>query len=272
MKTLRAIRIILAVIFLAASILCLVATGNLARAGAPAAKVQIVLSALSATAGTTLVWLMLTLLGGRFYCSTVCPIGTISDAFLHIRNHTKGLKRPFSYRHRSKVSVHILWIYLLCVILGVFVIPYLVEPWNIMRNLASTVNPDAVTTTWFRLGLSLLFGIVGGIVGLIAVMIMSLLQGRRFCTDFCPVGIGLGYLSNYSFYHIEIDPDKCTSCGLCEEICRSSCIKNVSRYVDNTRCVRCLDCVARCPEDAIHLQYNRNRPATPLMTRVKKAK
>lgn len=76
-------------------------------------------------------------------------------------------------------------------------------------------------------------------------------------------------LSDYAIYHIEINPDKCTSCGLCEDVCRASCIKTVSRYVDNSRCVRCFDCVARCPEEAIKFQPNRNRPATPLMRRVK---
>ena len=66
-----------------------------------------------------------------------------------------------------------------------------------------------------------------------------------------------------------IDPDKCISCGRCEERCRAQCVKVVSRYVDASRCVMCFDCVADCPTGAIRYQRNRNRPATPLVRRVK---
>ena len=47
-------------------------------------------------------------------------------------------------------------------------------------------------------------------------------------------------------------------------------LKVVGRYVDNGRCVRCFDCIAVCPNDAIRLQANRNRPANPLLRRTKK--
>ena len=63
--------------------------------------------------------------------------------------------------------------------------------------------------------------------------------------------------------------DRCTGCLKCEEACPANCIKAVSRYVDNTRCVRCFDCLHVCGDDAIHYQPNRNRPATPLMRKAK---
>ncbi len=251
--------------------ICLTMVGKAAAITMPVARLQIVLSALSATAGATLVWIVVTFLFGRIYCSTICPIGTISDFFLRIRNKLPSLAKPFSYRHRSKLSVHILWIYILCVILGIFVIPFLIEPWNIMRNICAIINPDAISSTWATIGLGSLFGIAGGILAVIFIAVLSLFYGRRFCTDYCPVGVGLGFIANNSIYHLDIDRDKCSSCGLCEDICRSSCIKVVSRYIDNSRCVRCLDCIAKCPDQAIKMQVNRNRPASPLLSRVKKA-
>lgn len=271
MKQVRVLRIILAIVFLLASAAALIVGSQTNALTRIAERSQIILSALSITAGTTLMWLLLSLLFGRIYCSTVCPVGTLSDIVAKCRRFIpKRYRKPYRYRHTSRASVHILWIYIVCLLVGIVGVPFLIEPWNIARNLTAGVNPDAVRLTWSTIGISALTGFIAGCVTFLAIALLSLFRGREFCTAYCPLGIGLGYLSAYSFYHIDIDRDKCTSCGLCEDICRAQCIKVVSRYVDNSRCVRCFDCVAKCPDDAIRFQINRNRPATPLMMRSKK--
>lgn len=237
-----------------------------------AEKSQVILSTISISAGTALAWFLLTFVFGRVYCSSVCPVGTLSDLFMKCRRFFPKLRRrTFNYRPRSRWSVHIVWIYILCLLIGILGVPFLVEPWNIMRNVASVVNPDAVSSTWLTIGASALTGMIGGIAAILLIAVLAVLYSRRFCTDYCPLGVMMGYLSAYSLYHLEIDRDKCVSCGLCEEICRSQCVKIVSRYIDDSRCVRCFDCVSRCPNDAIRFQLNRNRPMTPLLMRTKNA-
>ncbi len=271
MKLLRIVRISLAALAFVASAAALLMGAEVHPVARLAEKSQIILSSLSITAGTAIVWLLLTFLFGRVYCSTVCPVGTMSDLFLKIRRLIPGLRhKPFRYRPRSKVSVHILWVYVVCLVAGVVGVPFLIEPWNIMRNMAATVRPEAVSATWATIGMGTITGVVGGLVAAILIAVTSVLRGREFCTVVCPLGTALGYVSAYSLYHLEIDRDKCVSCGLCEDICRSQCVKMVSRHIDDTRCVRCFDCVAKCPNDAIRFQVNRNRPATPLMLRAKK--
>lgn len=269
MKQLHTLRIVLAVMFLAATVAVLwIGVSN--PLTHIAERSQIVLSALSITAGATMVWLLLTFIFGRVYCATVCPVGTLSDLALRARRALMPRRRKlFRYRHRSRISLHIAWVYILCIIIGVVGVPFLIEPWNIMRNVAATVRPEAVSMTWGTIGVSYIVGVACGILVLLLILISSWIWGRRFCTDFCPIGIMMGYVANYSLYHIEIDRDACISCGKCEEICRSQCVKVVSQYVDNTRCVRCLDCIDQCPAKAIHIQINRNRPATPLVMRKK---
>lgn len=265
MKQLRAIRILMAALFFAACAACLIIGPQVHPMARAASQLQIVLSSAASAAGVSLVWLGVTLIFGRVYCASVCPVGVFSDYIFGLRRRIPKLNKPFRYRTNSKYAVHILWIYLMCVVVGVSVVPFVLEPWNIARNVASIANPETIVSTWGTIGRGVAVGATVGILAIIIIALLSLWHGREFCTRFCPIGTALGYVQNYSVYHIEINPDRCTSCGKCEEICRSQCIKVVSRYVDQKRCVRCFDCVAECPEDAIRYRVNRHRPATPLM-------
>lgn len=232
-------------------------------------KAQILLSAGATSIGALLVWLVLTFVFGRIYCSTVCPVGTLSDIFIKIRGKWSKTNRTFSYRPAKRWSIHIVLVYVICILAGIVIVPYIIEPWNIMRNIASAFNPSAVEMTWINLGVGGVTGIVAGTVSFILIAVYSILRGREFCTDICPVGSAMGLLHEHNIYHIEIDPDRCVSCGRCEDICRASCIKVAGRYVDNSRCIRCFDCLAVCEQEAIRYQANRNRPATPLLRKTK---
>ncbi|AGL03880.1 ATP-binding protein [Desulfoscipio gibsoniae] len=53
---------------------------------------------------------------------------------------------------------------------------------------------------------------------------------------------------------VEIDVDKCTGCGLCEELCHYGAIK--SGKVDVLCCEGCLVCYHACPEAAVRLVEN----------------
>ncbi len=264
MKGLRTIRILLSVVFFLTSVAFL-AFGHYASPLARLSeRVQIIPSMLATTMGVTIVWIVISFFLGRVYCSTVCPIGTLQDAMIRLRRKIPRFNKPFSYQPPRQVRYHILILYIVCLLVGVVAVEYWIEPWNIMRNICSVVNPDAVETTWLTLGIGAGAGIAAGIISAILLLVCSLFTGRGFCTVVCPLGTALGSFHNLTLYHIEIDPDKCINCMKCEEICKSQCVKVAGRIVDNSRCVRCFDCLNVCPNDAIRFQSNRNRRATPL--------
>ncbi len=235
-------------------------------------RVQIVPSAIASCMGAVLVWIGITFLFGRIYCSSVCPVGTLQDLFIPMRRFIKPLNRPFRYRHAQNVRYHILIIYLICLVIGATLVCIWIEPWVIMRNICGAIDPSAAKTAWLDLGIGMGAGIVSGVVSAIVIIVCALLTGRGFCTDICPIGTALGCFNDFTLFHIEIDPDKCINCMKCEEVCKSSCVKVSGRVVDNSRCVRCFDCLDVCPNDAIRFQVNRNRPATPLFRRAARAK
>ncbi len=274
MKQLRPLRITVATLFFVATVCYVSALPYIGHFGRFSEKSQIMLSMIPVTFGTILVWLLITLLFGRIYCSSVCPVGTLSDLFISGGSLWRRLrKKPvyrFRYRHPRPWTMHVLVIYLLCLMAGLLWVSAILEPWNIMRNILAVATPTAEETGWISLGVGLGAGFITGGVSFIILLLVAVESGRAYCTDFCPVGALLGFVSNRSLYHIEINPDKCISCGLCEEKCKSSCIKVVSRYVDNARCVRCFDCIDICPSDAIRYQSDRNRPLQPLFRRRKR--
>lgn len=265
MKQLRAIRILFAALFLAACTACLVIGPNVHPMARAAQTLQISLAASSVALGVTAFWLVVTFLFGRLYCASVCPIGIISDLFLGVRRAIPRLNLPFRYRHPSHIGRNLLWVYVLSVIFGISIVVFIIEPYNMARNIAAMANTQAIASTWGTVGRGAVTGIAIGILSLLFIAISSIWHGREFCSRFCPLGTALGFVQEHARMHIEIDPDRCDSCGICEDRCRTQSIKVVSRYVDQTRCVRCFDCVADCPRGAIRYQLNKNRPASPLM-------
>lgn len=255
----------LALVMLFASLLWL-----LLGSGAPVYAIisqrsQIIPSAIQASLGATVMWIIATLLFGRIYCATVCPVGTLQDLVIWSR---RKLNPEFTFRYENpkKIWFIVLLAYLVSLIAGIWVVAYVIEPWNIMRNAASAVRPSDTDMTWGAIGISVSVGVVTGIVSLSGILIWAWKSGRSFCTTLCPIGTALGCLHSQTLMHIAFDPDKCISCMKCEEVCSSKCIKVSERRVDNSRCIRCFDCTSVCPNDAIRFQLNRGRNRqTPML-------
>lgn len=272
MRDLRTIRIFLATIFLVASLAYLFIGPEVNPMAVISFRSQIIPSALAVTIGATAFWLVATFLFGRLYCSTVCPVGTLHDIAIRARRLRPSM-RPFAYRPAERGRWVMLGAYIVCLILGVTAFAWIAEPWTLLQSTAGLVRPSAVESTWAAkyswsvLGGGATVGCAVSAVILAVYIVWAFFDGRRFCTEVCPIGIGLGAVAERALFHIEIDPDKCIDCMKCEEICPSHCVKVVGRYVDDSRCVRCFDCLKVCPNDAIRYQRNRNRRATPLMRR-----
>ncbi|MFA5045911.1 MAG: 4Fe-4S dicluster domain-containing protein [Paludibacter sp.] len=220
------------------------------------------------------VLLILSLLFGRIYCSTLCPLGVLQDILSWKSRLFRKRKKKLRFHHSKPLNVLRYSILATTVLLFVFGSSFLViqlDPYSIFgrmasqlfqplvilanNGLASIVNGMGNYSLYqveqnsfvpVAFGISLFFFILVGI--------MSWFRGRLFCNTICPVGSTLGLLSKVSFFHISIQESSCTHCGLCEKSCKSECIDSKAMKVDDSRCVSCFNCISSCKNGSV--KYN----------------
>lgn len=227
---------------------------------------SVIALSLGASIGAWMLWLLATLLLGRVYCSSFCVWGTLQDCVGYVR---RLCGHRWRYREARPVRWWVLGVYVVAVAIGAGIVPLLLEPYAGFMNMLECVGGDAGTTPGVAatLGVGSVWGMVCATLSIAALAIYAWLTGRDFCNDVCPVGSILAITSARSAMHIELYPDRCTSCLRCEDVCKAGCIDIKTRTVDNARCVRCFNCVAECKENAIRYQLNRNGIVTPMMRR-----
>lgn len=243
---------------------------------------------LPAIAGMTLFvfvcWLMVTLVFGRIYCSTICPMGTLQDVAARAMRigHRAREKRQYHYTPpNNTLRYGSLTLMAVCLIGGLTMITSVLDPYSAFSRICTGFfNPiyNLVTSALHGAGAdtpgaatmitaSVAASIVATFLFTITIVIAAN-SGRTLCNTVCPAGTTLGLVSRYSIFQIDIDTDKCIQCRKCEHVCKSSCIDLTDHVVDNSRCVDCFDCINVCPNDAIHYTASRKRLSQPMMQRI----
>ncbi|HIS88706.1 TPA: 4Fe-4S binding protein [Candidatus Avigastranaerophilus faecigallinarum] len=172
--------------------------------------------------------IILTVLFGRIYCSTICPLGIIQELMSIL---FFGKKRKNKYIKSYPIKYFILAISLGILFGGSATFIRYIEPYSYF-------------------GSALTFSIVG-IIALLGIIILTFFKNRFFCTNICPAGTILGLISKFSRNKIYIEKDKCISCGNCENKCPAGCIDSKNKKVNNETCIKCLKCIEICPKDSI---------------------
>lgn len=95
---------------------------------------------------------------------------------------------------------------------------------------------------------------------LFGIILLSIFFYRPFCKWLCPLGAFYALFNKISVYQLRIDKDKCTSCGLCSKVCKMDV--EVFRTPNHTECIRCGDCVQKCPHHAITNSFTLKKEKT----------
>jgi len=186
--------------------------------------------------------LLMTILVGRMFCGWACPMGAV-QYFLYRRD---GGKRAAKWDLTLEQHQILRWSKygLLLVLIGLTVL---------------TQHPVFEDIDPFKALFNLDFSPGVPFVLLIIVAVVSVLIGFPFCKYACPLGAFLGLFQPLSLFKVKVG-EGCTNCRACHQVfCDYRAIEPGldGPTVNQRECVRCGECVARCPTGAMQFTSRR---------------
>ncbi|MBN2455351.1 MAG: 4Fe-4S binding protein [Sedimentisphaerales bacterium] len=207
-----------------------------------------------------LVTIILTIIFGRFFCSWVCPLGSVNHfvGFLGNRQRTAKQKLQVNeYRNAQQIKYYILISFLaLCAFpsIAVSLQTGLLDPIALITRSFNLVllpiadrsaNFLSVDDRFYELGW-LVFAIF------ITIILLNLVIPRFYCRFICPLGALFAILSRFSIWRIGKKQSPCRDCKNCQQWCEGAC--NPSGNIKIGECVLCFNCREICPDEVISYQ------------------
>ncbi|MGD8781152.1 MAG: 4Fe-4S binding protein [Ignavibacteria bacterium] len=225
-----------------------------------------------------LVILVITVLFGRVYCSSFCPLGIFIDIINFLKTRKRKKKR-FQYNSPNNFFRYpLLFLTVVFILSGSLLFVNILDPYSNFGKFSNTIikplivlmnnvisigleSFDNYSIPPYDYKISSITGIVFILTFLALVLILTLKKGRLYCNTICPVGTFLGLLSKLSIYKIQVDENNCNGCGVCERVCKSNCISSKEKKIDFDRCVSCFNCLNACPSAGLVYKNSLKRTA-----------
>jgi ferredoxin-type protein NapH len=191
--------------------------------------------------GVTTVLLIYAVIGGRNFCSWVCPYHFLSELaeMVHLKLVGKKLVRDHELDRRLRVVVFFVFAVL------AFVSGY---------PLFEAISPVGI------LSRALTYGTVISLIWVALLLLAEIVWSRRmWCRYLCPVGLGYGLAGVAAPVRIMYDTDMCLHEGKCRQVCLVPHVLDITKLgfardvetpigADCTRCAMCIDV---CPTGAL---------------------
>ena len=219
--------------------------------------------AVEAVIGALIILVFYLLVGGRVFCSWVCPVNIVTDAAFWLRTRLKlvgGTRFSRNIRY---------WL------LGMVLIVSAVT-----GSLAyELINPVSM------LHRGLFFGMGFGWLVIAAVFVFDLIITKRgWCTHICPMGAFYSLLGKVSPLRVRADArELCDDCGECYIVCPEAQIikpvlkgkeKGIAPVILAGECTNCGRCIDVCAEDVFHFgnRYSVSPKPAPIAAEILNSK
>lgn len=196
------------------------------------------------------------LVGGRIYCSWVCPVNIVTDA-------ASWLQRKMGWRSQAKFSRNTR--YALLILAAVLAAATGTLAWEL-------VNPVTAIHRGLVFGMGSTWGVV------LAVFLFDLLVVQRgWCGHFCPMGAFYSLLGHVTPLRVSaVQREQCNDCMDCFAVCPEPQVikpalkgaaQGVGPVIQSANCTSCGRCIDVCAKDVFVMANRYHNP--PIITEQK---
>ncbi|WP_456457353.1 quinol dehydrogenase ferredoxin subunit NapH [Nitratifractor sp.] len=193
--------------------------------------------ATNALIGALIVVLFYGIIGGRAFCSWVCPVNLVTDLAAWLR------RKLLIDRIERKVWISRNIRYYM-IVLALIV--------SALVGLAAFEVVSPITI----LNRGIVFGMGAGMGLIVAIFLFDLFVVKNgWCGHVCPLGGVHSIIGRYSLIRVRHNSDNCTLCMKCKTVCPEvevlGMIGKRSEFVSRGECTNCGRCVDVCDDDAL---------------------
>jgi polyferredoxin/tetratricopeptide (TPR) repeat protein len=209
--------------------------------------------------------ILATLIFGRFVCGWGCHILALQDFCAWMLKKIGLTPKPF----RSRMLVYVPLVGALYMFVWPTAYRFFTRPEH--EPLIPKFTNHLVTTNFWETFPSV--GVAIPFLFICGFMTVYFLGQKGFCTYACPYGGFFGLADKFSPGKIRVT-DACNQCGHCTATCTSNVVVHaeVKQYgmVVDPGCMKCMDCVSVCPNDALYFGFGKPTLLVPKSNAIKR--
>ena len=187
--------------------------------------------------GGLIILLIYGIIGGRAFCSWVCPMNIVTDSALWLRRKLQLNEIQFNTPINRRIRY---WILLLALLLSIF----------------SGVAAFEFVSPISMLHRGLIFGMGFGWAAVIVVFLFDLLVLKNgWCGHVCPLGAFYSITAKFHWIKVQHTAENCTNCNKCFVVCPEPQVLKIvgkeSGAIKNGECTNCGRCIEVCDDKAL---------------------
>jgi len=193
--------------------------------------------------GALIITLFYMIIGGRAFCSWVCPVNVITDAANYLRR-----KLGFNQIQKKQPATRYMRYWVIAISLVI----------SFLMGIAAfeLVSPISMVHR------GLIFGLGFGWATILVIFLFDLFVLKNgWCGHVCPLGGFYSLIGRFSLIRVNHNVDNCTACMKCKVVCPEDqvlfMVTKESKPVLSGECTNCARCIEVCDDDALNFSIKK---------------